>query len=454
MHDIRHILLCDLPDFDGLLGQHREIVMDFLQHLDLLLWVTSPEKYADKQFHDFLHAVPKAEQNFTFVLNKSDILFDGVSSQEGYEQLEIVTRRFRALVLENGITEPLLYRISAEEAKRSNDLSPWNQFTDLKQQIFQHRDIKQITAIKTANLDTEIKALTASLTRELIHLKAFERILTAWEKEGGVHPDPWRTEGKEVIDLWLQNHLNRYILRDQNDAAQLVGPGRGIALLIGLFRKRPVGDLNVEMDPSLLSPPEYIIKALRSQIQHIEDTLCHRLNLDHFPRPYQDRIRAVVDVKTRFQDLGTTFFNVVVNHLTGARAKTLWGFRMQQYVIYLLLTACLLFALGGDTLWLAVIESPGFSNVIRLFIRIIQTLFSPGGLAALGSYLLLGITLGIRYHGKNRKYLERHISRFSRIIAADLVRSWEAVLEQVKEDVHGLRREIQKRIQTIQSLGQ
>jgi len=35
---IRQVLLCDLPDFDSLLGQHRERVIQFLEHLDLLVW--------------------------------------------------------------------------------------------------------------------------------------------------------------------------------------------------------------------------------------------------------------------------------------------------------------------------------------------------------------------------------------------------------------------------------
>ena len=83
-HEVAHqadgvmqIVLCDLPDFDSLVGEHRDRVLGFLEHLDVLVFVTSPEKYADRSFYAFLAGVPKARPNFYFVLNKTDLLFQG-----------------------------------------------------------------------------------------------------------------------------------------------------------------------------------------------------------------------------------------------------------------------------------------------------------------------------------------------------------------------------------------
>ncbi len=81
---VRHILLCDFPDFDSLLKGHREQVLHFLEHLDILVWVTTPEKYADESFYTLLRQVPKARQNFYFVLNKVDLLFQTEASEQGY----------------------------------------------------------------------------------------------------------------------------------------------------------------------------------------------------------------------------------------------------------------------------------------------------------------------------------------------------------------------------------
>ena len=85
--DIRHIVLCDLPDYDSIETAHRKTVHTFLDTLDVLLWVLSPEKYADGSFHDFLRFLPKDRRNCYFVLNKADVFFQDGLSPTGNEQL-------------------------------------------------------------------------------------------------------------------------------------------------------------------------------------------------------------------------------------------------------------------------------------------------------------------------------------------------------------------------------
>ena len=113
---MRQVLLCDLPDFDSLLGEHRERVIQFLEHLDLLVWVTSPEKYGDGRFYEFLAQVPKAENNFIFVLNKTDLLFRDESLEQGYQQLTRLARTFQEHLHKQSIDQPRLYILSAQEA--------------------------------------------------------------------------------------------------------------------------------------------------------------------------------------------------------------------------------------------------------------------------------------------------------------------------------------------------
>ncbi|MBW2624415.1 MAG: 50S ribosome-binding GTPase, partial [Deltaproteobacteria bacterium] len=99
---IQQILLCDLPDFDSLMGEHRERVLEFLEYLDVVVWVTSPEKYADKVAYEFLELVPKAGQNFYFVLNKADI-FSGETNGVDYEELGRVTKSYQNLIRDHGV---------------------------------------------------------------------------------------------------------------------------------------------------------------------------------------------------------------------------------------------------------------------------------------------------------------------------------------------------------------
>ena len=128
------------------MGDHRQYVIRFLERLDVLIWVTSPEKYADGRFYEFLQMVPKAEQNFYFVLNKADLFFQSKSLENGYEQLASVTSRFQEHIKANGIHGPLIFAISAQGALDSDQLPPWNQLAAFRHEIFQQRNIKQVAA--------------------------------------------------------------------------------------------------------------------------------------------------------------------------------------------------------------------------------------------------------------------------------------------------------------------
>ena len=147
---IRHVFLCDLPDFDSLLGEHRERVIRFLEHLDVLVWVTSPEKYGDGRFYEFLSHVPKAKQHFVFVLNKTDLLFQDGALEQGYQHLSRLAKTFQEHLKKDALDQARVYILSAREANRFEPISPWNQFPSFKQEVFHRRDAKQIMAIKAA----------------------------------------------------------------------------------------------------------------------------------------------------------------------------------------------------------------------------------------------------------------------------------------------------------------
>ena len=124
-------------------------------------------------FYQFLEMVPKASQNFYFVLNKADLLFRGESLETGYERLAGVSARFQEYIKGNSISEPVLFAISAQNIPESGQLPPWNQLMALRREIFQQRDIKQITTIKARNLDVEVQKLINSLQKEVRNLGVF-----------------------------------------------------------------------------------------------------------------------------------------------------------------------------------------------------------------------------------------------------------------------------------------
>ncbi|MEI2731583.1 MAG: GTPase [Dermatophilaceae bacterium] len=73
------LVLLDLPDFDSRATEHRAEAQRVLELVDVFVWVTDPQKYADALLHeDYLRALAGHEGVTLVVLNQSDRL-DGAA---------------------------------------------------------------------------------------------------------------------------------------------------------------------------------------------------------------------------------------------------------------------------------------------------------------------------------------------------------------------------------------
>ena len=82
--DLAGLVLVDLPDFDSRESAHREEAQRVLELVDVFVWVTDPQKYADVVLHDDYVAVLREYGAVTLVvLNQVDRLPPG-----GQEQVE------------------------------------------------------------------------------------------------------------------------------------------------------------------------------------------------------------------------------------------------------------------------------------------------------------------------------------------------------------------------------
>ncbi|MDY6953195.1 MAG: GTPase, partial [Thermodesulfobacteriota bacterium] len=300
---IKQILLCDLPDFDSLMGEHHEQVLRFMEHLDILVWVTSPEKYADGRFYELLRMVPKAKQNFSFVLNKTDLLFEGETQETGYEHMASVAKKFQEHIKENGIAEPVFYTLSAEEASSSDRLSPWNQVPTFRQDIFQQRDMKEVTAIKAANLDMEVQQILSVFQKEVMNLERFEEILASSVKGLGEEHGSWVRTGEEAIALWLNRDIEPHILAHRSNPSCLVGPGHTLASLFNEWQGRSSREGRMPSVPAPSTPPEETALPLRRRLEWLEDRLHHRVLRQNLPPSLREELKEILDVPKRFESL-------------------------------------------------------------------------------------------------------------------------------------------------------
>lgn len=446
---IRQILLCDLPDFDSLLGEHRERVIEFLEHLDLLVWVTSPEKYGDGRFYEFLSQVPKAERNFIFVLNKTDLLFQDGSLEQGYQQLTRLARTFQEHLHKQSIHQPRLYILAAQEALLPDPLSPWNQFPSFRQEIFHRRDTKQITAIKAANLDVEVQRLYSSLEAEVLNLAQFQQVLAQSQKDLEDQRESWVQAGEEAIQLWLARRIKPVMQSYKRDPSHLVGPGHSLAILLRALQRDTPMETDRLLDPSKLQPSEDATAGFRKRLEWVDEHLSHSVLRQGLPSSFVEKTKKTINVERRFESLGENFLNAVTLHIVEPPLPAFRLFKTAQRVSYLILLSVLLIAVGGEKAWLNVLNEPGVSSVLQLLISIINTLFSGKGLAALGSYVLLNLFLAFRFHRRYGTLLAKSSQKALDVLKKALLKAWGDCLNGVLLDLSKLREETRTKTATI-----
>lgn len=106
--DLAGMVLVDLPDFDSTEADHRLEVSRLVELVDLLVWVTDPQKYADESLH-FGYLVPLAGHGHVmrFVLNKADTLYP--------TEVPKVVDDFAQRLIDDGIERPTVIATSVAD---------------------------------------------------------------------------------------------------------------------------------------------------------------------------------------------------------------------------------------------------------------------------------------------------------------------------------------------------
>jgi hypothetical protein len=101
------LCLLDLPDNDSVEVDHRHQVDALLPRVDVVVWVTDPEKYKDESLHNG-HIAPLAgyQGQFLFVLNQVDRLDEA--------DVGPVEEDFVAALIKDGIAEPVVIVTAAQ----------------------------------------------------------------------------------------------------------------------------------------------------------------------------------------------------------------------------------------------------------------------------------------------------------------------------------------------------
>ncbi len=454
--EVRHILLCDLPDFDSLLGEHRDQVIEFLQYLDILTWVTSLEKYGDFRFYEFLRSVPKAGQNYYFVLNKVDRCFSPKSLEQGIEDLEKIKDQLshyisEALEKKTPPEDIPLFCLSAIEAFSPDPVSDWNELEAFRQTVFQDRNDKEIARIKEVNLDVEVQNITGMLETEIDKIHSSHKALEALNRDLEKQRSKWRESGQYIFDTWAKENLLPNLAYEQAELKNLVGPGHLVGLIIQEAKKRKgaLDQIGQENHPFF---SDNQITSLKDKIAQIENRLVSELVRYNMPTSIREQIQRQVSPEEVWPKLEEELNTAAFLTLNQSKRHKYWLFRFKQRTIYSILILIALLAFGGQRSWSDLISNFNLKNFFQWLFSLANSIFSPIGLAGLVSLALIALILGIRFYFNYEKLMYNEARTLVESLKNRLTDIWETALDGVQEDLKDFQKELKERENRLSAL--
>lgn len=136
------LVLLDLPDFDSRVEAHRAESERVLELVDVFVWVTDPQKYADARLHDdYLRTLSTHHAVTVVVLNQADRLSSDAMGQ--------IRRDLARLAAEDGIPGVQVISTSATAGTGIDDLRLRLATAVAAQNAAQHRLLADVSASAT-----------------------------------------------------------------------------------------------------------------------------------------------------------------------------------------------------------------------------------------------------------------------------------------------------------------
>lgn len=432
---VKEIILCDLPDFDSLVKEHSDQVASFIVQLDMVIWVVSPEKYADARFHDLLARTLKSRENFLFVLNKTDIIFDGVSQDDGERRLKALAEVFSGHLTTAGIERPVIFTISARDESGNK---AWNRLGALKGDVFKRRDEKQILAIKAANLEQELSAIISALDDRSLAVSAITDALDAFGSEVSKESADWIMAAEAPIEELARIFFEKRKLASETNELPLAGwPGK-LFLMIGA--RKGASSIADHLLPKDIAAS---LKPLGGHLSYIEDRLINRLKtVKGVPGAFFETIHQNMDSEGLASEVEARLTSAVREALSSRTTSRRMIFVGFQKLIYLASFVFFLMALASGGSWEAFFQNPAPGSFFIALFSTLKNLFTASGLAALCVYVLICLFLGLRFYLKARRYLEAAAKTEAVVLKKGLFAIWEEAFSETGSRVMALKQRL------------
>jgi hypothetical protein len=165
----RQVLWIDMPDIDSIEQHNRELVLEWLPHIDVLIYVVSPERYRDDKGWRLLQA-HGGDHAWLFVINQWD---RGHPAQ--YED-------FAKLLARSGFRDPILLRTDSRPEAASRKEDDFERLQGFLQEMADQHVIRQLE-IRAENLRLEaVRAGVAACLEKLGEGEGYQGLGGEWER--------------------------------------------------------------------------------------------------------------------------------------------------------------------------------------------------------------------------------------------------------------------------------
>lgn len=163
----KDIIWIDMPDFDSTEQSNKTLVLEWLPHIDVLIYVVSPERYRDEKAWRLLLS-EGGRHAWLFVLNQWDR-----GQLEQYQD-------FKQQLSKAGFVEPIIFKTICAESDQADE------FAVLETTIASLANANTVKQLKQRSLQVRKDELKQKLQQSTLLLgstQAFQQTPTLWESQ-------------------------------------------------------------------------------------------------------------------------------------------------------------------------------------------------------------------------------------------------------------------------------
>lgn len=163
----KHVIWIDMPDFDSTEQSNKHQVLEWLPHIDVLIYVVSPERYRDEKAWRLLLA-EGGRHAWLFVLNQWDR-----GQTEQYED-------FKQQLYKAGFAEPIIFKTACAEGVQADEFAALE--STISSLATEHI-VEQLEQRSSQIKKDELKQNLQNTGRLLGSASAFQQLPTLWQDQ-------------------------------------------------------------------------------------------------------------------------------------------------------------------------------------------------------------------------------------------------------------------------------